>query len=239
MHALSGWQSVTAQDGLSNWSKPADPTSACAVAPVRDYWFLVDNSSQTVAEDGTAVFNLSLLPFGGLTGTATLHFDGIREVPGLAAKMTVRSVPLTGTSQLLVTAALTAAPGTYPITFYANSGSRTRSVTAFLVVPQTSVRLSTLGLDFGTRKAKTSSPVHSFTITNFGKKTLSLAAITFSGAKDYTETHNCGAVLSAGETCTVSVTFTPKAAGPRNGILTITDGDLTGPQIVTLTGSGS
>jgi hypothetical protein len=240
MHPLSGWQSVTSQDGLSNWNQPADPTSACAVASDPDYWFLVDDSSKTVAEDGTAMFALSLIPFGGLTGTATLHFDGIREVPGLNATMTSGTQPLTGgASQLLVTAAVTTAPGTYPITFYANSGSVTRSVTSFLIVPETSVRLSSLALDFGRVKAKTASPVHSITITNFGKKALSLAGMVFSGAKDYTETSNCGAVLTAGETCTVNVTFTPKVAGPRNGTLTISDGDLTGPQIVTLTGSGS
>ena len=123
--------------------------------------------------------------------------------------------------------------------FYANSGSVTRSVTSFLVVPQTSVRLSSLALNFGTVKAKTASPVQSFTITNFGKKALSLSGMVFSGAMDYTQTSTCGVVLTVGETCTVNVTFTPKVAGARNGKITITDGDLTGPQVVTLTGSGS
>jgi len=238
MHSLSGWRTVTAQDGLSTWSQPSDLSAACAVSSVPDYWLVVDNPSVTVAQDGTAAFNYSLFSFGGMTGTAAFAVDGTVEIPGVSLKVSDKSVPLTGTTTAAMQVAESTSPGTYPITAYATANGVTRTITTFLIVPVTSVRVSTLGLQFPTTKVRTASPVESFTITNFGKKLLTLSSLSFTGAKDYTETDNCGAVLTAGETCTVNVTFTPKAVGPRNGVLTINDGDANGPQVITLTGSG-
>jgi hypothetical protein len=242
-HPLTGWRSVTSQDGLSTWTKPASPGAGCNVQADKDYWLFADDASKTVAQDGTAMFSLSIIPFGGFTGTATLHYDGIKEVPGLTSKMTTKSVPLsgdsmTGASELHINADPSTAPGTYPITVYATISGVTRTVTAFLVVPVTSIRLSTLSLDFGTQKLRTASPVQSFTVSNFGKKTLSLSGISFLGVKDFSQTNNCGTVLSGGETCTVKVTFSPNNTGARNATLTIADGDAAGPQLVTLTGTG-
>jgi hypothetical protein len=42
------------------------------------------------------------------------------------------------------------------------------------------------------------------------------------------ETEYGGSVLAAGASCTLNVTFMPKAATPPNRVLKIRDGDLTG-----------
>jgi hypothetical protein len=60
-------------------------------------------------------------------------------------------------------------------------------------------------------------------------------SITFAG--DYSDATTCGSSIAVGGNCTVSVTFTPTAAGTRTGSLTISLS--TGPQTVSLTGIGS
>ena len=197
----------------------------------------MDNPSQTLSDAGNAVFTVSMLPFGALSGTANLTVDGVKEVPGLSSNLSSASVPLNGLATLQVIAADATAPGSYPITVIANSGSVTRTVTATLVVPATSVRLSAVGLTFANQKRSTSSPAQSFTLTNYGQKALAVYSIT-SKNTDYTESNNCGSSLPAASTCTVKVTFTPIAKGTRPGALTITDGDPNSPQVVSLLGVG-
>jgi hypothetical protein len=237
LHPFSGWQSVTGQDLLSTWAKPADMTAACAVTSAPDYWLLVDNPGQTLSAAGNAVFSLQMLPFGGLQGTATLTADGLKEVSGLSGSLSATSSPLTGSFTLSVHAASTTAPGTYPITVIANSGNKTRTVTASLVIPATSVRLSTVNLSFAAQTTKTTSAPQSFTLTNIGKSALALTSIVPSG-REYAETNNCGASVATGATCTVNVTFTPIAKGTRPGSIKITDQDANSPQVVSLTGVG-
>jgi hypothetical protein len=236
-HPLSGWQTTTGQDANSSWGQPSNPGSGCSVATYNDYWLLVDNPSQTLSDAGNAVFTVSMLPFGALTGTANLTVDGVKEVPGLSSSLSANSVPLNGMATLQVNAANGAAPGSYPITVIANSGSVTRTVTATLVVPATSVRLSAVALIFANQKRSTSSPAQSLTLTNYGKSAMRIYSIT-SKNTDYTESNNCGSSLAAGSTCTVKVTFTPIAKGTRPGNITITDGDPNSPQVVSLTGVG-
>ena len=236
-HPFAGWQSVTGQDALSSWSQPPDMTASCAATASNDYWLLVDNPSQTISQAGNAVFSLDLLPFAGLQGTANLTVDGIKEVKGLSGTMSVTSAPLTGAFTLTVNSATSTVPGTYPITVIANSGNRTRTVTASLVVPATSVRLSTVGLTFAAQTTKTTSPAQSFTLTNFGTTAMAVSSVV-SSSTEYAQTNSCGASVAAGATCTVKVTFTPRAKGTRKGTLQITDKDGTSPQVVSLLGTG-
>jgi len=237
MHPFSGWQSATGQDLLSSWSKPADLTAACAVTSTADYWLLVDNPGQTLSAAGNAVFSLQMLPFGGQLGTANLTVDGIKEVKGLTGTLSAVTSPLTGSFTLSVNAASTTVPGTYPITVIASSGSKTRTVTASLVVPATSVRLSTVNLTFPAQTTKTTSAPQSFTLTNIGRSALALTSISSSG-REYAETNNCGSSVAVGGTCTVKVTFTPIAKGTRPGSIKIVDQDPNSPQVVSLTGVG-
>jgi len=237
IHPFSGWQTVTGQDALSTWSQPPDQTAACAVTSQPDYWLLVDNPGQTLSAAGNAVFSLQMLPFGGQTGTANLSVDGINQIKGLSGSLSAATSPLRGTFTLSLKAATSIAPGTYPITLIANAGNKTRTVTASLVVPATSVRLSADSLAFAAQKTKTSSTPKSFTLTNIGTKALALSSIVSSG-KEYTETDTYGSSLAAGGSCTVKVTFTPIAKGTRPGSIKITDQDANSPQVVSLTGIG-
>jgi hypothetical protein len=236
MHPLTGWQSVTGQDALSTWSQPSGSTASCNVARGKDYWILVSSPSQTVSPAGSTTYDLSLVPFAGITGNASLSFDGTKEVAGLSGSLSATSSPLSGAFTLTVNAATTTAPGTYPVTVLATVGGITRTVATSLVVPATAVRLSTVGLTFPTTKVKASSAVQAITLKNVGKAAFALSSIAVTG--NYTETSTCGTSVAAGASCTISVTFSPKVAGARNGTIKITDADATSPQVVTLAGVG-
>jgi len=237
IHPLTGWQTATGQDANSSWAQPPDASGNCGFVPYADFWLLSDNPVYTLSQAGSAQVILSMLPFGSFAGTAKLTLDGIKEVPGLSGSLSLTSAPVNGSSVLTVKAADGTAPGAYPISVIATSGNVTKTVTVTLVVPTTSVRISTVSLTFADQKRSTSSPVQDFTLTNFGKSALPVYSIT-SKNSDYTETNNCGSSLAAGSTCTVAVTFKPIAKGTRPGNITIVDGDPNSPQVVTLTGVG-
>ncbi len=83
----------------------------------------------------------------------------------------------------------------------------------------------------------------STTITNSGTSTLSLTALSFSGAAsaEYAlgGSNTCTSVtsLGAGNSCTLQVQFTPSVAGARNASLNITHNATGSPQVVTLNGT--
>ena len=236
--SFSGWQSATGQDSSSTFAAPpGSPGAACSVTPeAPDYWFIIDNGSQTLTPAGTAVFNVSVIPFS-FSGTVNLSFDGINEVPGLSATLSPATINTSGTSALTIAASTATAPGTYPVTILANSGSLTRTVTASLVVPSTSVRFSTASLAFGPQQVNTTSLPQTATLTNTGASALSITSITASGT--FSETSTCGLSVAAGASCTISVTFTPVSTGIATGNVTIIDSDPTSPQAVSLTGTGT
>ncbi len=82
-----------------------------------------------------------------------------------------------------------------------------------------------------------SNAVQSFVITNGGTAPLNFTAFTVTG--DYARSGSCavGSALAVGASCTVSVTFTPTAAGLRSGSLAFTS-DAPATPAVALNGSG-
>jgi phosphoesterase family protein/centrosomal CEP192-like protein/ASPM-SPD-2-Hydin domain-containing protein len=97
---------------------------------------------------------------------------------------------------------------------------------------------STAALTFPPRTVGSPSPVKSVTISNFGDTTMSIKKIAITGS-EFTKTTTCGNTVKAGERCTISVTFTPGATGLRSGTLKIQDSDVTSPQVVNLSGTGT
>ena len=77
------------------------------------------------------------------------------------------------------------------------------------------------------------------TLSNFGGSPLNLSGVSAGGP--FSATDNCPSQLSAGSSCTASVTFTPTVAGPANDLLTISDdsGNAGISQTVKLNGTGT
>src|SRR5262249_54935490 len=96
--------------------------------------------------------------------------------------------------------------------------------------------VSPTALNFFTQVSTTSAP-KTVTLTNTGDVALSISGI--ATTVDYAQTNNCGTSLAAGQSCTVSVTFTPTIVGLRVGSLTFSTNSTTSVGPVVLDGTGS
>jgi FG-GAP-like repeat/Abnormal spindle-like microcephaly-assoc'd, ASPM-SPD-2-Hydin/FG-GAP repeat len=103
------------------------------------------------------------------------------------------------------------------------------------------VTLAPASLTFASQAAGTTSAAQSVTLTNSGSAALTITGITLSGtnADDFAQTNTCPASLAAGANCTISITFTPGAAGARTAAINIADNAAGSPQTVPLTGTGT
>lgn len=99
------------------------------------------------------------------------------------------------------------------------------------------VSFSPTSLTFAAQNTGTSSSALTTTLSNTGSALLNISSIAASG--DYARTTTCGATLGAGASCTISVTFTPTAAGTRTGAVTVTSNAATSPSIISLSGTAS
>ena len=96
--------------------------------------------------------------------------------------------------------------------------------------------LTPASLAFSAQQVGTSSAAQAVTLTNNGNEDLSISDIQVTG--DYSQTNNCPATLAAAASCTLNITFTPAAAGPLDGALSLTDSEPNSPQTVAFTGTG-
>jgi len=102
---------------------------------------------------------------------------------------------------------------------------------------------TTASLDFGTIAVGHVSSAETVGLSNTGGTPLQVSAVTVGAADaaDFTlTTDTCsGATIASAQSCTVTVTFAPTAAGARTAQLAFADSALGSPQTVTLTGTGT
>jgi hypothetical protein len=104
----------------------------------------------------------------------------------------------------------------------------------------TQVRLSPASLSFGSQAVGTTSNAQVVTLTNLGAQ-FSFYEFSVGGVDphDFSETHTCTRLLAARGTCTITVTFTPRAMGSRSATVYIHDGGGGSPQQIALSGTGT
>jgi hypothetical protein len=176
----------------------------------------VDNSSTVFTETGNCVGTLA--PSGGYcTMYVAFTPNGIGSV----------------TDQIVITDNAAAVPGT----------QQTITVTGSGVTAATSVTVEPTSLSFPSQNVGTVSPPQSVTITNTGTETLSITSFSVGSSLDYQyNAASCLAVqntLTVGQSCVVTVTFSPTASGTRTAGLSISDTATGSPQTVALTGIGA
>jgi hypothetical protein len=123
--------------------------------------------------------------------------------------------------QLLLTFTPTStggATGMLTLTDAAGTQTVTLSGTGLAAATDT---LSATSLTFPATVAGQSSAAQTVTLTNSGG--VSLTSISTSASEPFTATDNCGGVLGANSSCSVSVVFQPTSAGAATGTLTISD----------------
>jgi hypothetical protein len=93
---------------------------------------------------------------------------------------------------------------------------------------------------FADQAVGTVSDPSSFLLTNSGNESLAISSITIAGMNtaDFAQTNNCPSQLTAGTSCTITVTFAPSSLGPRVSQVLITDSASGSPHNSYLTGTG-
>ena len=128
------------------------------------------------------------------------------------------------------------------------SGSRTGTLTVDAGGVTNTVSLSGTGsaagpilstnpgsLTFSSTVVGSSATSKSVTVTNTGTASATVSGVSVSG--DFSQTNNCSS-LAVNASCTVTVGFTPTAAGSRTGTLTVTSDANNSPTTVGLSGTG-
>jgi len=94
-------------------------------------------------------------------------------------------------------------------------------------------------LSFSAQTVGTTSNAQTVTLTNTGTAALLISSISISGTQgtDFGQTNNC-TTIAMGNSCTVSVTFSPGGSGTRTGTMSIVDNTTGSPYTVSLTGIG-
>ncbi len=104
----------------------------------------------------------------------------------------------------------------------------------------TQILVNPAGLLFATQNVGASlNKTQTVTIANPSSSALSLNGFTITGtnAADFTGSWNCPGTLAAGQSCTVTITYTPGGSGVRTALLSINNSTGGSPQTVSLTGT--
>jgi hypothetical protein len=118
---------------------------------------------------------------------------------------------------------------------FTNAGQELASAELYV-----SVVLSPSNLAFVSQPQNITSAPQTVTLTNNQTTALSITSVSLIGtdATDFAETDNCLASLAAAASCTMNVTFTPTAQGPRMALLSIVNSEAI-RLIVALAGTGT
>ena len=140
---------------------------------------------------------------------------------GIAATYTAPStVPTTPVATITATSVADASAS--------SSGQITVTVGTVKLVPDS--------LHFGRVQVGTAHSM-STTLTNTGTKPLNISSMTLTAP--YSATNTCGTSVTAGQSCTITVTFKPAGPVLSNATLSISDDSADSPQLVGLTGKGT
>ncbi|HLH04740.1 MAG TPA: choice-of-anchor D domain-containing protein [Bryobacteraceae bacterium] len=178
------------------------------------------------------------------TGTAPLHVSGVTlqgaNPTDFGVTHNCGSVPANGSC-------------TVSVTFTAsNSGTRNAAVVIANTVSSPQVTVTGSGgspkisfsenvVHFSNQTVGTTSTALNLTLTNSGTAALNLAAPTLTGARaaDFAIASNgCTAALNPGGTCSLALTFSPKAFGVRSATLNLTN-SASWKQSVQISGRGT
>ncbi len=132
-----------------------------------------------------------------------------------------------------------AGPGTFAGTLsVSNSATSTPQVISLAgTAAQPGATISANSIVFPATLVGTKSLPPPIGLTNIGPVPLNISGISLSGASSFVESNTCGAVLAAGQSCSVTVGFDPASSGSFTGSLAIFDNAPGSPQTVSLSGT--
>jgi len=179
----------------------------------------------TVTNNGTTAVTISSVTASGAF-SQTNDCTNAPLQPTANCVVNVVFTPIAPGPNVGAVAVTDTAPGSPQVVMVTGTGAAVPAVT-----------LSPTSLTFPGQSVGTASAIQTVTMSNTGSTLLTITSIVTTG--DFSQTNNCPPSLAVGANCTISVVFTPTAAGSRSGTLTITDSAANSPQTVTLGGGGS
>jgi hypothetical protein len=128
------------------------------------------------------------------------------------------------------------------LSFTGNTGWDAAQLSEFEVFPGGATNGSALtaspsSLSFASTLTGSTSAAQTVTVSNPGSSSASVSSVSASGP--FSQTNTCGTSIAAGGSCTVSVTFTPTAAGTASGTLSVASSAPGSPLTVALSGTGT
>jgi len=190
--------------------------------------------TETITNTGTADLSISTV---AISGTNAGDFSKSADT------CTGATVAPTHTCAVSITFAPSAAGGrSASLNFTDNAGGNPQVVNLSGTGTAPALHLAVSTLSFGNQLLSTTSAAKVETVTNIGNANLIISTATIGGtnASDFTRgTNTCtGATVAPSQTCSVSVTFRPSAAGNRSASLSFADNAAGTPQAVSLMGTG-
>jgi len=199
-------------------------------------------SSATTGVGYGSTFTVGTSNTADITQVTWLRLGSVTHAFNQDQRFNNLTFSVTSSTQLKVTAPANPnlAPPGYYMMFLINSAG-VPSVARFIHLdaknnPPLPVTLAPSSIFMPNTVIGTRSASDTASFTNNQKVPLSFSNIAVSG--DFFETNTCSSPISAGTSCTFTITFTPTATGLRSGTITITDSATDSPQVLSLAGNG-
>ena len=249
-HELQGLGAATPDDLQVTMTGPSSALQGASVT----YNVTVTNNGNNTLSGGDSPTVLDSVP-GPITGAAWTcsGTGGATCAAGGTGNINTTDVTLPANASVTYTITGTLDPAAICGATVANTANADfTSTTRFLdpdetnntatvnstVTCNTTLVANPASLTYSPQQLSVASSSQSVLVTE-GSNSAAITSIAATG--DFSQTNNCPATLTAGQTCTINVTFTPAAEGSRNGTLTILSNAAASPTVtstVTLTGTG-
>ncbi|WP_299697540.1 FG-GAP-like repeat-containing protein [Hydrocarboniphaga sp.] len=230
--SVSVWVNQKFHAGIVNSS--AAGTIHYAVAIVSLSPASLDFGSQRVASSSAAktvqLSNSGDAPFALDTIAASGDFSQSNDCPASLAPGAQCSI-----SVVFRPTATGARSGTLTVATNAAGSPATVGLSGTGIEPV--AEFSAASLSFGEQPVGTTSTAQTLTLNNSGSATLDIASVMASG--DFAQHNDCGVMLLPGNSCSISVTFTPAVSGARSGTITVLSDAASSPSIINLSGTGT
>lgn len=95
---------------------------------------------------------------------------------------------------------------------------------------------SATSIAFNTQTVATTSEAQQVTLTSSGMAPLTITQVSADPTPEFAATSNCVGTLASGASCSISVTFTPAAAGTRSGTVSIASNVAGSPHTIVVAG---
>jgi Abnormal spindle-like microcephaly-assoc'd, ASPM-SPD-2-Hydin len=215
---------------LSTFVSPTAFASGLAVFGEK----LVGNNNLTVTVSGTGAGTVTSTPAGISCPTTCLAPFPDDSSVTLTAMATAGSTLASFSLNCVPASPQTTPPScTVPIV----TSDVTVTATFGQSAPGT-ILISPLTMPFGFEGLGSTSSPETLIVSNTGNTTVTFTSIAMSGDFAGATLSQCPSIAAGSAACTFHITFTPTAAGVRNGTITFTDNATGSPQTVTLTGTG-